>query len=224
MRIECSNCSEIVDTTARSVKNPFVCDECKESRVKRAAMAPLHKGGLPAVAGDCPTNCSCRLPNPPTEPECDGATVEATTELIQQLEADRESLKDELHTLQETMKNDRADFDRIVKQYASQTEDLGKKNFEFNKLLAHLLGKSFEIFCAKEDAEAGENAAIALLEMNIDVMDRATKEIIRLRSNVEGLEKDLQQAKHESLRYDCYWHEACARADRYRDEANKLKN
>lgn len=252
MKIECVRCAELVETSARQVKAPFLCDECKKAPAKIAAMAPapLHVGGLPAVAGDCPTDCGCRVTRP-SDDVCDTASVEATTELIEQLEADKQELMqrltddshliddlstklnaslDEQNLLMETMKKDRAEYNRIIHEvvakkdeYAGQAEDLGKKNSGLNGLLAHLLKKSFEIFCAKEDAEAGENAAIALLEKNIEVMDRAYNEIVRLRSNNEGLESDLAQAKHEATRYNGYWHEACARADRYRDEKTKLE-
>jgi hypothetical protein len=221
MRVECSNCAEIIETTARSVRAPFICDECKESRTKRAEMAPT----LPPVLKieEC-DNMPC---------DCNSASIGNTTAMIEQMqddinelnsrvEADSlliESLSDSItadsHTIDELN-------DRLVES-AKQAEELGIKNAKLDKTITHLLGKSLEVFLAKEDAEAGEAASISLLEMGAGVMERAHAEMLRLRSVVKTLTEENKTLTNTATHYNDLWREACNRADQYRDEKNELK-
>lgn len=65
-RLECSECHDICDTTARTVVLPFVCDECQKAPGLLAAMAPLQIEESDNHA-------------------CDSASVENTTLLIEDL-------------------------------------------------------------------------------------------------------------------------------------------
>jgi chromosome segregation ATPase len=72
MRIECENCGDLVETTAKTIVAPFVCTECD---------------------CDCGT---CKPDATPTYDPCDTATVENTTLLIEDLQ---QQLHDERATV-----------------------------------------------------------------------------------------------------------------------------
>jgi predicted RNase H-like nuclease (RuvC/YqgF family) len=112
MRIECSKCGEIVETTATTVVSPFVCDQCNDQvqcppdRGCDAAANDMVDGdSIPSawtleteahtrygncVREDCTKGADTELPTYDTE------TVENTTLLIEDLE---QQLQDERATV-----------------------------------------------------------------------------------------------------------------------------
>jgi hypothetical protein len=78
LKLECSRCGDQFESSARRVDFPVYCGECLLSKELLDAMKP---GATVPEYADC-------VPEPTPEPSCDSASVEATTELIVQLESD----------------------------------------------------------------------------------------------------------------------------------------
>src|SRR6266436_3900567 len=83
-KIECSGCGEMIELTWNSVTLPFICNECLAASVKRDAMAPCQKscGDKGADATELSVHDQADIAL-----GCANASIEATTELIADLEA-----------------------------------------------------------------------------------------------------------------------------------------
>jgi len=124
-RVECTQCSELVELTgAGSLTLPYVCNECSEAKEFQEKIDPRAGSGVidpeyipstPTI-GDFATNPTLKaqladhgyvlVPVTEAEKESDheGATVEATTELISDLE-------EQLDLTKATLENSRAQVD-----------------------------------------------------------------------------------------------------------------
>jgi hypothetical protein len=82
MRIECTECHDIIDTTAKTVVFPFVCAGCQKDNELLAAMAPA-----PVVVEETDNH------------SCDSASIENTTLLIEDLQNQLSFAKQEVNGL-----------------------------------------------------------------------------------------------------------------------------
>jgi hypothetical protein len=103
MRIECENCQDVVEVTAKTVVAPFICSVCVNDATPSPAFVPCTNPGC--------DDCADKMYATPTYDPCDTATVENTTLLIedlqQQLHDERASivaLEAELATAKEALK------------------------------------------------------------------------------------------------------------------------
>ncbi len=125
-RLECSECHDICDTTARTIVLPFVCDECQKAPGLLAAMAPLQIEESDNHA-------------------CDSASVENTTLLIEDLSnqlALSQVEAETLRTLLLAVENANEDTTRRLRE---NVENLLVKNFLKDEQIEMLNSKQMDI-------------------------------------------------------------------------------
>lgn len=118
-RLECTECHDLLEVTAKSVELPFVCDSCvTEFNEKIASIM----GPLVTCSYETPPEYADCVPLPDA---CETATVEATTLLIEDLEEQLAAKQKEVtflaareQALSEQVTRLQGEFDTLQKKFA----------------------------------------------------------------------------------------------------------
>lgn len=136
-RIECTECHDLIDTTARTVVLPFVCDECQKAPELLAAMAPLRIENADNHACDSVTieNTTLLIEDQANQLALALNEVDALRQVNQYLEVREIALVIQIEQLQKAVEN------QVVKSFF--------KDEKITKLSQETFGAYFESFMLK---------------------------------------------------------------------------
>lgn len=182
-KIECTECHDIIETSARTVELPFICDDCKKAPELLAAMAPTPAFCPCANPGCDDCNDKALVISEADNIPCDTATIENTNLLIADLEQQLEAVKNFSHAQSEVIQQDTELIEQLRNDQQTILHGNKIKQEIIDRLERFLTNRVAQLIQQREDIRRLRAAVVdlaidnSMLQRGVELRDKAGREL-----------------------------------------------